>query len=403
MTKSFTRSELYDLVWARPRTALAKEFGISDVAIGKYCVAARIPTPALGYWAKLQAGGKPLRPPLPIRLPGQSDIIELGKGSNGFWPNAENLMVAPIPPSFAEGLDDQVGSAVKQIGRVAATRDLTTTERSLARILQKEAQRREKYSKDDWRWNKPHFDEPVFQRQLRLFNSLTRALSPLYGPQVVREEDEWIQGRGSLHHLSLHLEFGGVSMRLRVHEPGEPRRDRGPKPVAATTLRVESVHSDVPLLEWSDSVDQKLEAQLATIVKAILTRAEQQLRAHAQWVYEERCKRREAELAAIERRTVEAEQRRLEAVKARKARVRDEVIDLAQRYRTAQDIRAAVALLREHPELASSEGRTKFESWAANALAVADGMDPMSSRLVEILGSYDPPSATADQSGCCKP
>jgi hypothetical protein len=34
MAKMPTKSELYDLIWTRPR-ALAKELGISDVAIGK--------------------------------------------------------------------------------------------------------------------------------------------------------------------------------------------------------------------------------------------------------------------------------------------------------------------------------------------------------------------------------
>jgi len=42
--KTFTKAELYELVWSRPRTALAKELGLSDVAIAKHCVRARVTT-----------------------------------------------------------------------------------------------------------------------------------------------------------------------------------------------------------------------------------------------------------------------------------------------------------------------------------------------------------------------
>ena len=54
------RTQLYELVWSKPMTHLAKEFGLSDVGLRKICVKHNIPTPGLGYWAKL-AHGKPVR------------------------------------------------------------------------------------------------------------------------------------------------------------------------------------------------------------------------------------------------------------------------------------------------------------------------------------------------------
>ena len=54
--KQLTRRELYDLVWSKPMTKLAKEFSLSDVALHKTCRRHRIPTPGLGYWAKVAAG-----------------------------------------------------------------------------------------------------------------------------------------------------------------------------------------------------------------------------------------------------------------------------------------------------------------------------------------------------------
>lgn len=60
-----TRTELYTLVWSKPMIHLAREFGLSDVGLRKICVKHSIPTPPLGYWAKL-AHGKPVKQtPLP--------------------------------------------------------------------------------------------------------------------------------------------------------------------------------------------------------------------------------------------------------------------------------------------------------------------------------------------------
>jgi hypothetical protein len=60
-----SRQELYDLVWSTPRTKLATEFGISDVAISKRCKKLNVPRPSLGYWAKIAAGQTLPKTPLP--------------------------------------------------------------------------------------------------------------------------------------------------------------------------------------------------------------------------------------------------------------------------------------------------------------------------------------------------
>jgi len=51
-----TRRAMYDLVWSKPMTKVAEEFGISDVALKKACDRHRVPTPPRGYWAKKDAG-----------------------------------------------------------------------------------------------------------------------------------------------------------------------------------------------------------------------------------------------------------------------------------------------------------------------------------------------------------
>lgn len=59
------RMDLYTLVWSKPMTHIGREFGMSDVAVKKHCKKFHIPTPPVGYWAKLAHGKKVRKPPLP--------------------------------------------------------------------------------------------------------------------------------------------------------------------------------------------------------------------------------------------------------------------------------------------------------------------------------------------------
>lgn len=61
----FTREELYRIVWERPVLVIAKEVGVSDVAVAKACRKAGIPLPSRGHWASAKAGRAVNMPPLP--------------------------------------------------------------------------------------------------------------------------------------------------------------------------------------------------------------------------------------------------------------------------------------------------------------------------------------------------
>jgi integrase len=61
----YNREKLYKEVWAEPMTAVAKRYGVSDVALGKACVRLQIPKPPKGHWAKQKAGTHDDVPELP--------------------------------------------------------------------------------------------------------------------------------------------------------------------------------------------------------------------------------------------------------------------------------------------------------------------------------------------------
>jgi 5-methylcytosine-specific restriction endonuclease McrA len=51
-SKKPTKEILEKLVWEKPTLHLSKDFGVSDVAIAKWCKSYRISKPPRGYWAK---------------------------------------------------------------------------------------------------------------------------------------------------------------------------------------------------------------------------------------------------------------------------------------------------------------------------------------------------------------
>lgn len=55
-----SKEELQELIWAKPTSQLAKEFGVSDKAIEKWCKAYGIQKPPRGYWAKQQSINAPV-------------------------------------------------------------------------------------------------------------------------------------------------------------------------------------------------------------------------------------------------------------------------------------------------------------------------------------------------------
>lgn len=65
---TLTREELYERVWTEPMAVLAPKLGLSDVGLKKTCARLKIPSPPRGYWARLAAGQKIRRTPLP-KLP----------------------------------------------------------------------------------------------------------------------------------------------------------------------------------------------------------------------------------------------------------------------------------------------------------------------------------------------
>lgn len=71
------RRALFERVWSEPVSKLAEKWGISGPGLAKACRRLQVPVPPRGYWAKLEAGQRVGRPPLPTLPSGQAEEIVL--------------------------------------------------------------------------------------------------------------------------------------------------------------------------------------------------------------------------------------------------------------------------------------------------------------------------------------
>lgn len=108
---ALSREDLYELVWSKPITELAKDFGLSDVALAKRCRKLGVPVLGRGYWARVAAGQEPHRPKLPKRE------SQYGDGSAlAFAPPVEEA-----PPTEAADLPPEEVAVRTRIAAVTVT------------------------------------------------------------------------------------------------------------------------------------------------------------------------------------------------------------------------------------------------------------------------------------------
>ena len=63
--RTVSREGLYNQIWLKPMTKVAADYGVTGTALKKTCDRHCIPTPPLGYWAKLKHGKPVTKPGLP--------------------------------------------------------------------------------------------------------------------------------------------------------------------------------------------------------------------------------------------------------------------------------------------------------------------------------------------------
>ena len=371
MSARLTRRDLYDLVWSKPRTTLAKEMGVSDVWIGKQCRALNVPAPPPGYWANRAAGGKPkakyLRPPLTYTVAEhmQEEHDNAATGLERF--DAEDFgQVVPAAPAFSGTLEEAVARYTGLARAKAVRRRNAGPHPVVQRLLAEDERRAAQASPFSW-------EQPLYR------GAHGRVILDAIGRTAWHWTDSGFRVAASGGRtIELSVSGAGQASRFEFRAAPAPRREgqRG-RPPTRTALefwldpdRDVRRKADKPALVFN-TMDA---ATVDSLTALVITSWERRVREWFRWRHHHIVESRERAVRAIEeaaRRERERSEAEVRALHSRRQRLLLRTID---RTRRAQEIRAFVADLAASQATGDvdEEGLARWKVWA---LAQADALD----------------------------
>ena len=379
-SKHLTRQELFDLLWSTPLRDIAVSLGVSSPTVKKVTIAADIPTPPQGHWARIAAGkaGFP-KPQLPLRGFGAPDDIWI---ATPYWDRHPRISPDdPIPPApaFDEPIDSVRKRAIKAIGKVASCRDLSRPHRAIALVLADEAARDEKIRTSDWpsSWDAPRFTGPLDQRRLRLLNAVSLGLARAGLKTSLWRKDEPI----------IAIETGALHVPFTVRKLTTKGKNADTDTKLSLVAGIIPGQRETPDAHWDDRDGCKLEARLTEICTDLTVLVEEKYRASQLAQHTWLLERRAQMIEDARRARIEAERKKRERLEKLERERIDRLIGDAEQLRRAQSIRAYVAdATALHVAQTGAKDDPALERWRAWALAQADRIDPVKNgRLIQAV------------------
>ena len=181
MTKNISREALYELVWSKPMTHVAKDLGISDVMLGKMCKEQLVPKPPRGYWANLGSDKKRaiyVKSELPDLFQKKNDFnrwilddykLRESLRTDKFEPEDLNDPVREPPPPFTETLPQFRERMAREMPVLPNMEAFKVMHPLIRTINEADLHLEEAHKKDRWAPS-PQFLTLQGRQQLRLFN-----------------------------------------------------------------------------------------------------------------------------------------------------------------------------------------------------------------------------------------
>jgi len=374
--KTFTREELYALVWAEPISTIAQRLGISGRGLGRACERHGIPVPERGYWQKLEAGYSVERVPLPAATYSQVSIQ--------MWPEGKpSNPIADAALSTAALMEaiDREGTPARAIN-VPAPGQLHKT----ARLMQQHLARAEpdKFGAINVNGIACPFHVRITpsasSRIVAIADALLKAIDARGWPTVpstagshfvVGQTEVWLWITERIRRVD-HVETA-------EERAQEERRKKSkswdyslsfafpPKwdflSTGEITIEIYGARSGSVPTKIKDTKDQTVEGRLNELMTLIWQAAAVSDAEHAQ----ERAREQR-------QREHEAEQARQRVLREAEIARKQMLVKEAEAWRQAEDIRAYVRAVSERPESAGDE----FDAWSRWALQTATALDPTS-------------------------
>lgn len=359
--QKLSRKQLYDLVWSKPMTQLAKEFSLSDNGLRKICVKYDIPLPKAGHWQKVLHG---------------KNIQQEKLGNFDKWVNTK------IPVSESEANDQEhyltrFAKRVKEIEHscfiVLPVPDKLTRPHTLIKAAKVNLSKQKK--RKNWS-NLPeciHTNRGLLAisvqkhnvpRALRIMDTLIKLVESR-GHSVLIESDS----------TRLLVEGEKFSIRLREkHNRQKITNERWATTQLVPNDKLSIKYEYFMSKEWSDT---------GTLLEEKLSRILAFFELKSQEIKEQKERNRIAREQAEMKRQIE---QKLLAKKELESKKRDHLIKCSKEWREAEDLRQFIRKIEE-----SNDKSEKVIEWLKWSRSQLNELDPLTKGVESFIEEFHLP------------
>ena len=363
---SIPRHQLYEQVWSQPMTLLARQYGISDVALAKICRKLGVPYPGRGYWRKKETGKAVKQLPL---LPS----ADPAKQSATIFKRSMAQSVDPLSIQAKERIQSELTDEEK----IEVPDRLVSPHRLLSRRLtQLQSPKVDSYGAV-WSGGLKDLNIRVtpssLQRGLRILNTLFHALESR-GYQLSIEDGPKSSLCVRIDGEPIHF---GLEERVRREAHPDQHNDRLPAWQRQRFAYVATGKLLLKITEWGAQGLQKVWADGKTAkVESCLNEFIGGLQKIAHIVKAERLRREEehrARLQAQQRQWTEEERRKKEETR------RNYLMKDVESWAQARSIRTYVTAFKEKftARYGDIQAGSQVDQWIIWASRQADCLDPL--------------------------
>jgi hypothetical protein len=362
---TFSRKELYDLVWSKSLLSLSRLYAISDNGLRKICFRLNIPLPKSGHWKKVKAG-KFVKTSKLLIMEGINESITLSKREEGDLKYGNDNPIKQLKKEI---------EADKNINLLVSDRFYSNDKRILK--ARDSFRDRNRYINNGLiNTGRDEFDIKVspenVSRALRFMDTLIKALD-VRGHSVSVGSDTYVLVKDERMKIILRE-------RLRIGEKKEKWGGHNYIPTGLLYFRLDSY----PQKEWMDG-KLPIEGQLADIIARLEIQGSEMLASQIKW----RKQRLEQEEKDRIRKEFE-ERKKQDLVKFKNT------LNMSKRWHKAVNLRLYLDTIEQK---ATNEGsmNTELIDWLKWARKKADWYDPFIEQEDELLEDVDREKLTINE------
>lgn len=362
--KTLSRKELYDLVWSKPVTHIAKAYGFSDNGIRKICKKHNIPLPKSGYWAKVKYNKKVKKEKLPKQE--TNPLIKLEKTNPALFSCNHILSEMAIRKKELKEIEELSFIVPDRLSKphkyVVATKEY----HKKLKIVHKRGGWRNEIDNTDVL--SVSVSDNILSRGLRIFDTLIKVFEKRGYTVNIDNKTEVV------------IKEQTYAIRITEKTKRVKREDNSSwdsydyVPTGRICLKIDDSY---PVKEWADSKTKLLEDRILDILAWLESRAKRD---------EERA--REHEIRREQQEIQRVKQEELQKLKDDELTNFEGLFHTASRWHKSQYLRNYIKEFEEYAIKSNTLDSEKKE-WLKWAKEKADWYDPFIEKDIELLKDID--------------